>query len=98
MDEANKEAKKRLTDGLRGRGAHLTFESAVKAFPEKLINAKPENVPYTFWHQIEHIRLAQIDMIEYISDPDYKAPSWPDDYWPAPDAQTDRKAFGLTAA
>lgn len=93
MDEANKEAKKRLTDGLRGRGAHLDFESAVKDFPDGLINTKPDNVPYTFWHQIEHIRLAQIDMIEYISDPDYKAPSWPDDYWPAPDAQTDRAGW-----
>ena len=65
----------------------MNFESAVKAFPEKLINAKPDNVPYTFWHQIEHIRITQKDLIEYVGDPEYKEPSWPADYWPAQDAK-----------
>lgn len=93
MNDANMEAKRRLVEGLGGRGAHMTFENAVKDLPDSLMNAKPDNVPYTFWHQIEHIRLTQIDIIEYIRDPDYKEPTWPADYWPSQDAETDRAGW-----
>ena len=88
-EAANREAKARLVSGLRGRGAHLSFETAVADLPERLINAKPDNVPYTFWHQVEHIRICQRDMIEYIRDPGYESPPWPLGYWPGQEEQTD---------
>jgi hypothetical protein len=92
-EQANREAKARLIPALEGRGAHLTFEEAVRDFPEGLINAKPEHVPYSFWHQIEHMRIAQRDILEYIIGESYTPPSWPDDYWPAQGATTDAAGF-----
>ncbi len=96
IEEANREAKTRLVSGLLGEGAHLTFDSAVQDFPEPLYNEKPGNVPYTFWHQLEHIRLAQRDIIDYIRDPDYTAPAWPDGYWPGQGEQTDGSGWDET--
>jgi hypothetical protein len=92
-EQANREAKTRLVPSLLGKGAHLSFDDAVRDFPENLINAKPEHVPYSFWHQIEHIRIAQRDILEYIIGEDYTPSSWPDEYWPAQDATTDLAGF-----
>ena len=74
---------------LRGGGAHMDLDQAVADFPEAHFNTRPPNVPYSFWHLLEHIRLAQWDILDYIRNPNYVWPHWPDDYWPAPDAQAD---------
>ncbi len=92
----NAEARKRLIAGLEGRGAHLSFEQAIADFPDALINEKPPHVPYSFWHQIEHLCRAQKDMFEYIRDPEYVSPEWPKQFWPAPDETTDRKGWERT--
>jgi len=96
MDQANREAKERLVAGLRGRGAHLNFESAVADMPGRLYNAKPDNVPYTFWHQLEHIRICQWDILEYIRNPGFTSPPWPEGYWPAQDAEADSAGWKKT--
>ena len=90
---ANAEAKQRLVRALEGRGAHLSFEDAVTDFPDSLINEKPSNVPYTFWHQIEHIRICQCDILRYVLDPKHVSPSWPQGYWPAESAAADRSTW-----
>lgn len=92
----NEEARVRLVDALKTRGAHLTYESAVDGFPEELINRKPPHVPYSFWHQLEHIRRTQADMINYIKDPGYVSPEWPREYWPPQEATTDRAGWDTT--
>ncbi len=96
VDQMNEEARVRLIDGLENKGAHLSFEDAVRDFPENLMNEKPSHVPYTFWHQLEHIRRTQEDMLRYIRDPSYVAPVWPKDYWPDQSARTDRKGWDTT--
>lgn len=96
LEAAAREARARLADGLEGRGAHLTFEEAVRDFPDGLINAKPAHVPYSFWHQLEHIRIAQWDMLRYIQDPGHRSPDWPEGYWPAPEAAADRAGWDRT--
>ncbi len=72
---------------LRGGNAHMGFAAAVADFPEALINARPPNVGYTFWHLLEHLRLTQADILEYLTSAEYRERSWPEDYWPAPDAR-----------
>ncbi len=72
---------------LRGGGAHMGFTEAVADFPEAMINARPPNVAYTFWHLIEHLRLTQADILEYVTSPAYRERAWPRDYWPAADAR-----------
>jgi hypothetical protein len=71
---------------LEGDDAHMRFEEAVADFPEAAINAFPSNVAYTPWHLVEHLRITQRDILDYIVDPEYEEPSWPIDYWPARDA------------
>jgi hypothetical protein len=67
---------------LEGVGAHMPWEDALADFPEEAINAFPPNVPYTPWHLVEHVRLTQLDMLEYVTNPDYVARIWPVDFWP----------------
>lgn len=74
---------------LAGRGAHMTFDEAVANFPPEAINERPPNVPYTFWHLIEHLRICQWDILEFVRDPEYVSPEWPEGVWPAPGAETD---------
>ena len=63
---------------LNGRQAHMTLFDAVDNFPPAHINSFPPNVPYTFWHLLEHLRIAQQDILHFITNPDYQAPPWPD--------------------
>lgn len=67
--------------------AHMSFADAVAKFPQDLINTKPPQVEYTFWHLIEHLRLTQTDILDYCVNSHYQERKWPDEYWPAKDAQ-----------
>jgi hypothetical protein len=55
---------------LLGGNAHMGFEQAVAGFPTKHFNSRPPNVPYSPWHLIEHMRIAQWDILEFVRDPD----------------------------
>lgn len=81
---------------LAGVDAHMTFEEAVADFPEDAINRKPPNVSYTPWHLIEHIRLTQLDILDYVGNPAYVERSWPDEYWPDADATATPAQFAET--
>jgi hypothetical protein len=76
----------------------MTFEDVVADFPMAHINTRPPHVSYTPWHLLEHMRIAQRDILEYIEDPKYRLPTWPDDYWPRPDAQADDATWKKTVA
>ena len=75
---------------LDGHGAHMTFEEAVADFPDDAINAFAPNVEYTPWHIVEHVRITQRDMLDYVKKADYPRLDWPADYWPARDATATR--------
>lgn len=83
------ELRTQLTNLLVVRQAHMDFEDAVADFPPEHINTRPPRCPYTFWHLVEHMRICQRDILDYITADDYHWPSFPDDLWPAPDAVTD---------
>jgi hypothetical protein len=70
---------------LAGRNAHYTFDDAVADFPLEAINDRPPNVPYTPWHIVEHLRIAQWDILEFMRDPAHVSPEWPKGYWPDPE-------------
>ena len=95
---ASAEAKRRIVRALRGGGAHLRIADAVNGFPGSLMNTAPEHVPYTFWHQLEHIRICQWDTLQYILDPKHISPEWPGEYWPAWSVTADRIAWDETIA
>lgn len=83
---------------LRGGHAHMAFDEAVADFPLGFINRKPPNVPYTPWHLLEHLRLAQWDILEFIRNPNHISPDWPTGYWPSPQAQADAVQWQQTIA
>ena len=67
---------------LRDGGAHIKFEEALKDFPVELINARAAGVPYTPWHLLEHMRIAQWDILEFSRTAAHVSPGWPEGYWP----------------
>jgi DinB superfamily len=93
MSEPQDGTRRQLVRGLRGNDAHMTFEEAVAAFPDWAINARPPNVEYTAWHLVEHLRITQWDILEYIRNPAHVSPEWPREYWPAPAAETTPDGF-----
>lgn len=80
--ENQNELRKQLLDYLDGRHAHALLEDAIKNFPLSAINKKPKNVPYSFWALLEHIRITQYDIVDFIQNSNYKELEWPKDYWP----------------
>ena len=98
MDDAERALRDQLARLLRGGMAHMTFDEAVADFPLDRINERPPNVPYTPWHILEHLRITQWDILDFMRNPDYKELSWPAQYWPAPDAVTDADGWARTIA
>ena len=71
-----------LIDLLTARQAHGTFEDAVDGLSPDLRGVRPDDVPYSVWELVEHIRIAQHDILDFCRNPDYDQPDWPADYWP----------------
>jgi hypothetical protein len=94
--ESNLELRKQLLALLQGGNAHMPFEDAVAQFPTEMMNTMPPNVPYTPWHLLEHIRLAQWDILEFVRNPKHISPKWPEGYWPARDEQADEAKWANT--
>ena len=81
---------------LGGGGAHLDFESALADLPPELRGGKPSGQPHTPWRLLEHMRIAQWDILEFSRDPEHVSPDFPDGYWPDGDAPPDSAAWDRT--
>jgi hypothetical protein len=82
--------RREMTRMLETRDAHMTYEEAVADFPDDAMNRRPANVEYTPYHLLEHLRLVQFDLLDYVRNPDYQEKPWPEGSWPAPDATATR--------
>jgi len=108
-DAALREQLRKLLDW---QDAHVGFDRAVDGIPPDLRGQKPAGAPYSPWQLLEHLRLAQYDILDFCRNPQYQEMKWPDDYWPASAApasaadwdasvkqfREDRKAFQDLAA
>jgi hypothetical protein len=81
---------------LRGGHAHMTFEEAVDNFPMQHINTMFPHGTYTPWHLLEHIRLSQWDILDFIRNPEYKELEWPREYWPSSDQKATEQDWQQT--
>jgi uncharacterized damage-inducible protein DinB len=79
---AHKTVRELLIEQLSGRNAHVDFDQAVQGLTYKQTGIKVERVPHTIWELIEHIRIAQADILEFCQNPNYEELDWPADYWP----------------
>jgi len=91
--EHDSDLRRRLEDLLAGRGAHVGFEKAFGGLPSELRGKRPEGFPHTPWQLLEHLRIAQWDLVEYSRNPDHESPDWPSGYWPEGDAPPSEQAW-----
>src|ERR1044071_397207 len=80
--DRDRELREHLLYLLRGGGAHIKFDEMVDDFPLNLINERAAGVPYTPWHLLEHMRIAQWDILEFSRNAQHVSPAWPEGYWP----------------
>lgn len=78
---------------LQGGSAHAGLDKALTGLSPKLRGYKIETLPYTIWQLVEHIRIAQWDMLEFSKDGAHKSPKWPDEYWPKETAPANDAAW-----
>src|SRR5262249_44864363 len=78
---------------LRDGGAHVGFDKAVAGLPARLRGARAKGLDFTPWRLLEHLRLAQWDILEFSRDPGHVSPKWPDGYWPSGDAPPGEAAW-----
>ena len=93
MDNQNKKLVAELSKLLLGGSAHAGLKEALAGLPAELRGVKPDNLPYSIWQLVEHIRIAQWDMLNFCIDPDHQSPKWPDEYWPKETAPADDDAW-----
>jgi hypothetical protein len=78
---------------LRESGAHATFDAVMGDWPVQLAGAKVANFPHTAWMLVEHLRIAQWDILEFSRNPKHTSPAWPEGYWPSSEAPPSEQAW-----
>ena len=78
----NKQIREVLINYLNDPHTHASLLDAAKELPEDYINNKPAGLEYSFWQMLEHIRICQWDMLDFMLNAGYKEMEWPKDYWP----------------
>src|SRR4029077_4442502 len=82
---------------LKGDGAHLEFDVAVRDIPSALRGKKPKGAAHTPWQVLEHLRITQADILGYLRDVSHQSPEFPSGYWPSTEAPPDEKAWNKSA-
>jgi hypothetical protein len=78
--------------------AHLSFEDVIKDWPKAHRGVKPPGAAHTAWQLLEHLRIAQWDIVEFCRNPQHKSPAFPGEYWPPADAPPSDSAWEKSVA
>jgi DinB superfamily len=89
----HKELRQHVVNLLKGGDAHVDFDGAVRDLPVKLQGKRPEGAKHSPWEVLEHLRIAQWDILEFSRNPMHKSPEFPKGYWPRAAAPPDEKAW-----
>lgn len=82
-----------LLNLLSGRGAHVDWKAAFDGVPPRLRGIRPNELPYSLWELLEHMRIAQWDIFEFSRDAKHVSPDWPTRYWPGAPAPPNAQAW-----
>jgi len=85
--------RKHLVELLDGGHAHASFADVIKDLPSNLRGAKPANYPHSAWMLLEHLRIAQWDILEFSRNKNHESPKWPEGYWPKDEVPTSEAAW-----
>ncbi len=88
MDDAS--LRKHLVQVLAGRGAHIGVLEALRNLPPSLRNSRAPGITNTPWRLLEHLRIAQWDILEFSRNPNHVSPEFPAGYWPAEEQTADQ--------
>jgi hypothetical protein len=86
-----------LVQLLKGGNAHLDFDAAVKGLPASVRGKKPASAEHSPWQILEHMRIAQWDILEFIRNPDHVSPEFPEGYWPKSQDPPSEEAWDKSA-
>jgi hypothetical protein len=89
----DKALRQHLLDLLKGGNAHLDFDSAFKDLPAQLRGKRPKGTQHSAWEVLEHLRIAQWDILEFSRNPKHKSPEFPRGYWPRTQSPPDDAAW-----
>jgi uncharacterized damage-inducible protein DinB len=90
---ADRETRQQLAAALAWKEAHAGFDAAVAGISPEARGTRPANLPYSAWQLLEHLRIAQHDILDFCRNAGYQAMAWPDDYWPASPEPPDASAW-----
>ena len=82
-----------LIELLKGGSAHAKFDDVMENLPAKLRGARPTKFPHSAWMLLEHLRLAQWDILEFSRNAKHVSPDWPSGYWPKREAPPNAAAW-----
>lgn len=82
----NEQLRQHLVKLLRGGQAYRPMNELLDGLTLQEAGKKIQDLPYTIWQQLEHLRFTQYDILDFSRNPSYREPTWPDDYWPAKEA------------
>jgi hypothetical protein len=85
--------RRHLIELLRGGNAHAGFDDAVRNLSPALRGKTPKGAEHSPWETLEHLRIAQWDILEFSRDPKHESPDWPSGYWPRTPAPPDANAW-----
>jgi len=91
--DSDRALRQQLVELLESGGAHATYDAVVKDFPAELRGRKPDDFPHTAWMLLEHLRLAQWDILEFSRNRRHVSPPWPAGYWPNTEAPPNDSAW-----
>ena len=89
----DKALREHLLNLLNGGHAHADFDTAIKNLPPALRGKRPKGAEHSPWEILEHLRIAQWDILEFSRNPQHQSPDWPGGYWPASAAPPNEKAW-----
>ena len=96
MDNNDQSLREHVLSLLRGGNAHISFDDFIADFPAQLCGRKIDHLPYTPWQVLEHMRIAQWDIVEFCRDAGHVSPKFPKGYWPKPDELGNAKLWHAT--
>lgn len=90
--------REQIAKQLNSQEAHAGFDKAVDGLSPDLRGKKPKGAPHSAWQLLEHIRIAQWDILEFTRNPQHKSPKWPEGYWPKTAEPPDDAAWNHSIA
>ncbi|HEY2857188.1 MAG TPA: DinB family protein [Terracidiphilus sp.] len=85
--------RKQLVENLQSSNAHADFAKSIQDFPVDVRGKRPKGAPHSPWEVLEHLRIAQRDILEFSRNGKHESPKWPEGYWPPKPEPPDEKAW-----